>query len=86
MRWDDLFVGALALGLGAVATASAIGIVEAPYQLRTVRLVQRRYGQAAARALLLFLAALMLLSGSAILSGFRPTSHGAESATADPAP
>lgn len=85
MRWDDLLVGGLALGLGAVATASAIGIVDAPYQLRSVRLVRRRYGAAAARALFLFLAALMLLTGSAILSGCRPAYDGAESTAALPA-
>lgn len=85
MRWDDLLVGGLALGLGAVATASAVGIVDAPYQLRTVRMIRRRYGQAAARALFLLLAALMLLSGSAILSGFRPAQLGTGTTTADPA-
>lgn len=83
MRWDDLLVGTLALGLSVVATASAIGIVDAPYQLRTVRMVQRRYGQTAARGLFLFLAALMLLSGSAILSGFRPNYGGTESTATD---
>lgn len=84
MRWDDLFVGGLAIGLAAAATASAAGMIASPYQLRSVRSIQQRYGEPAARAFFLVLAALLLFSGTAILSGLRPHYGGTQRSVADP--
>lgn len=84
MRWDDLLVGGLAIGLAAVATASAAGMLTTPYRLGSIRSIQQRYGEPAARAFFLLLAALMLLTGTAILSGLRPSYGGVQRTAADP--
>lgn len=84
MRWDDLIVGGLALGLAAMATASAAGMMSSPYRLGSVRSIQQRYGEPAARIFFLALAALMLLTGTAILSGLRPSYGGIQRTAVDP--
>ncbi|WP_164100383.1 hypothetical protein [Candidatus Laterigemmans baculatus] len=85
VRWDDLIVGGLAIGLAAAATASAAGLMTSPYRLASVRSIQQRYGEPAARVFFVMLAALMLLTGTAILSGLRPSYSGLPRSTSDAA-
>jgi hypothetical protein len=72
MQNDELLVGMLALLLSAVASAIAMGPWRFPYELTTVSAVQRRFGKLAARLMWAAIAITCLLSGIAILSGFRP--------------
>lgn len=85
MRWNDVIVGGLAIGLAAAATASAAGLMTSPYRLASVRSIQQRYGEPAARAFFVVLAALMLFTGTAILSGLRPSYSGLPRSTSDAA-
>ena len=84
MRWDDLFVGGLAIGIAAMSTASAAGLLTSPYRLDSIRRIQQRFGDPAARGFFILLAALMLLTGTAILSGLRPSYGGVQKTAADP--
>jgi uncharacterized membrane protein YphA (DoxX/SURF4 family) len=72
MRYDEIFVSSIAIGLAVIAAATAIGPWEGPYRLRTARAIGDRFGKPAARLFWLLLAVLTLLAGLAILSGVRP--------------
>ncbi|TWT64724.1 hypothetical protein [Allorhodopirellula solitaria] len=69
---DEFFVGSLALALAILTTVIAIGPWTAPYQIRSVKYVQNRFGKSAARALWLAVAIITAASGVAILQGIRP--------------
>jgi hypothetical protein len=73
MRYDELFVAAVAIGLGLIAGAIAVGPWTGPYRLRTIELIGHRYGMMTARAVWVALAVTMFSSGLAILNGIRPT-------------
>ncbi|MEM8910860.1 MAG: hypothetical protein AAGC97_03755 [Planctomycetota bacterium] len=73
MRYDDMFVGLVALFLGLLAISFATGPWLAPYQLRTIAKIHARYGKHTARVAWLLIAILSGCSGLAILSGLRPT-------------
>lgn len=73
MRYDDVFVGAVAIILGVVALVIAVGPWQEPYQLRSVLAIGNRFGKPAARGLWLFVAVVSILSGIAISNGIRPS-------------
>ena len=68
----DYFVTLVAVVIGCLALASALrvpllGLEQRAYQLRSVKAIEQRWGDAAARALLLAVAALMFFMGAAIV-------------------
>ncbi|KLU02766.1 putative signal peptide and transmembrane protein [Rhodopirellula islandica] len=73
MIQDDTLVGGLALLIAALTTSIAIGPWMAPYQIRSIAAIQKRYGSIAARGVWLLIAFLSAVSGAAILSGIRPS-------------
>lgn len=86
MRFDDFFVGSVAMALAGLAVAAACSKLPAAYRLRSVRSIQQRFGEPAVRFFFLALATLMFASGAAIWGGLRPPySGGGETAGGQPA-
>ncbi|TWU04511.1 hypothetical protein [Stieleria varia] len=73
MSYQDLFVGTLAIVIGIGALLAGVGPWAAPYQLRTMAAVTRRYGKPAARSLWIVVAFASLIAGAAISAGVRPS-------------
>ncbi len=73
MSHDETLVGSIALIVATVSLAIAVGPWNAPYQLRTVSSVSRRFGKPAARGLWMVIALASMTAGLAILSGLRPS-------------
>ena len=69
---ESSLVGSLAAGLAVVTAAVAIGPWQRPFDLRTLANVTDRYGDRAARWLLVFMALFMGTTAAAILCGWRP--------------
>jgi hypothetical protein len=70
---DDTLVGGLAILISVFSTAVAIGPWMAPYKIRSIAAIQKRFGSVAARGAWLLIAFLSAVSGAAILSGIRPS-------------
>ena len=73
MRYDDVFVGAVAIILGIISLVIAFGPWQGPYQLRSVSAVGNRFGKPAARGVWILVAVVSILSGLAISNGIRPS-------------
>ena len=72
MSYDEQLVGALSIILSVLATLIATGHWDAPYQLRTISAVSRRYGKSAARCVWIAIAIASFAAGIAIINGVRP--------------
>lgn len=72
MNPQDLFVGGVAVALGAGAMLAAIANWELPYRLRTAQRIERAYGRGRARLFYAGLGIVLLLLGAAIALGFGP--------------
>ena len=72
MTVRDWFVVSVAIGIGCIALTSAfripiLGLEQRVYQLRSIRSVEDRWGERAARGLLFLIAGLMFAMGYAIV-------------------
>ena len=67
-NYDEVFVGALAIFVAAVAIAVALGPWKSPYQLRSCAAIVRRFGKPAARGLWFAIAIALMSAGVAIIS------------------
>lgn len=72
MKYDEPFVGTLAIIAAAVAGVVAVGPWAEPYRLKTFAAICRRFGKPVARGVWVAIALALLSSGLAILSGLRP--------------
>ena len=73
LSYDESLVGALSIFFAVTAAAVAVGPWSGPYQLRSIALVEKRFGKSAARGVWVALAIALLTAGIAILSGVRPS-------------
>lgn len=73
MSYDEPLVGSLAIILSVLAALIAAGYWEAPYQLRTISAVSRRFGKSAARCVWIAIAIASFSAGIAIIKGVRPS-------------
>jgi len=72
MQADEIFVGAIALVIGAMALSASLGWWHQPFRVRAIMAIQERWGGVAARIVLGCIAVGMLASGVAILLDARP--------------
>lgn len=72
MSYDEPLVGCVAIIMAMTAAVISAGSWDAPYQLRTIATISRRYGKTAARCLWIAIAIASFLAGLAIVSGTRP--------------
>ncbi|QDV65337.1 hypothetical protein [Crateriforma conspicua] len=73
MSYGDSLVGGIALVLAVVAAAVALGPWQVPFQLRSVRAVDERFGRTAARTMVMLVAAMCFVASVSILNGIRPS-------------
>ena len=73
MRYDQAFVGSLAILIAVAALAIALGPWTEPYRLRSIAAIRRRYGKPVARGVWVAVSIALFTTGFAILSGMRPT-------------
>lgn len=81
MSMRDFFVAGVALTIALFALASAfrfptMGLNERAYRLRSIRAVEDRWGEWAARLLLLVIATIMFVMGAAIVAQGHPINGG----------
>ncbi len=72
MRADQILVAAVAAVLGTLSLLAASTGWSLPYRLRSIAAVQRKWGQPAARGLLLLIAVLLLALAVVIAMDLRP--------------
>lgn len=72
MEVQDVFVGAVAIGIGIFALLSGVLNWEWSYRLWKARWVEARFGRRAARAFYVILGLSMIALGIAIAAGFGP--------------
>jgi hypothetical protein len=72
LRYDDSFVGSLAILVAIGAAAIGVGPWAEPYRLRSFAAICERFGKPVARGVWVAIALALLSSGYAILSGLRP--------------
>ena len=72
MAAQDIFVGAVALGIGSFALLSALFNWDWSYQLWKARWVEARFGRRGARVFYAILGTVMIALGIAIAVGFGP--------------
>jgi hypothetical protein len=72
MAAQDIFVGAVALGIGIFAILSAVFNWDWSYQLWKARWVETRFGRRGARIFYAILGMVMIALGIAIAAGFGP--------------
>ncbi len=72
MALQDVFVGAVAVGIGLLAILSAAFNWDWPYQFWTARWVDSRFGRRGARIFYVILGIVMIALGVAIATGFGP--------------
>lgn len=70
---DEILVGSLALVFAVVSFLIGVGPWSAPYQLRTIQAVAKRYGKTAARVVWVVISLAFLVVGMAVLLGLRPS-------------
>ena len=73
MNPDEILVGSLALFFSVVSFLIGVGPWSAPYQLRTIQSVAKRYGKTAARVVWVVISLAFLVVGMAVLLGLRPS-------------
>jgi hypothetical protein len=73
VSYSEPFVGCVAIVFAFAAAAVSVGPWTAPYQLRSIAVVRRRFGMPAARLVWFAVAVTSLTSGIAILAGVRPS-------------
>ena len=73
MNPDEILVGSLALAFAVVSFSIGVGPWSAPYQLRTIQVVAKRYGKPAARVVWVVISLAFLVVGMVVLLGLRPS-------------
>jgi len=72
MSYADLFVGAVATGIGVWAIYSALFNYEWSYQLHKARWLEDRVGRSGARVVFALVGIALIAMGAAIAMGFAP--------------
>jgi len=72
LSYDEPLVAGVALILAIIASLIALGPWSAPYRLRTIAAVQRRFGKPVARAVWALVALAMFAASVSIVTGIRP--------------
>jgi hypothetical protein len=72
MNLEELFVGFVAVTLGALAAAAAVSNLDWCYRLHKIRWIEARWGRAGARIFYALLGAALIGLGVAIALGFGP--------------
>ncbi|QEG40220.1 hypothetical protein [Roseimaritima ulvae] len=75
MRADQILVAAVATSLGTLSLVAAATGWALPYRLRSLAAVQRKWGQPAARGVLLLVGLLLLALAAVIALDLRPAYH-----------
>lgn len=75
MRADQILVAALATILGTLSLLAAVTGWSLPFRLRSLAAVQRKWGQPAARGLLLLVGLLLFALAVVIAFDLRPAYH-----------
>jgi len=72
MIFEDVLVGAVAIGIGVFALFASVSNSDWPYHLWTARWVESRFGRRGARIFYAILGLILILFGAAIAVGFGP--------------
>jgi small neutral amino acid transporter SnatA (MarC family) len=84
MTLQDVFVGAVAVGIGLFALLSAAFNWDWSYQFWTARWVESRFGRRGARVFYVILGLVMIALGVAIATGFGPNDSRRETNVPEP--
>ncbi|TWU43066.1 hypothetical protein Q31b_21030 [Novipirellula aureliae] len=72
MNYGDTLVGSIAILFSIISAFISLGPWTRPYQLRTISLVNERFGRTTARLVWMIVAIAAFVAGIAILADIRP--------------
>lgn len=75
-QWSDMLIGTIAIAFAVIVGTAAMGFIPMANQLKSIQSIRNRWGDLAAKVVLVLLAILMLACGVSILAGLRPGQSG----------